>query len=71
MQKAKPRNQNSELSNGKKCTRHFYLSNTVYDDLIRESADKDIPISKLLEDKLAVLEKIKVEILKHNFGGKE
>ena len=65
--KAKPR-MNGELSNNKKSTRHFYIKNSTYDQLIRESAEKDIPISKLLEEKLQLLDKIKIEILKYNSG---
>jgi len=62
--KAKRRNSSSNLSDNKKVTRHFYINNSIYDSLLYESGEKNIPISRLLEHKLELLDKIKFEILR-------
>ena len=64
MMQARKRNGNSSLSDNKKVTRHFYISNSIYDSLITESEKKNVPVSKLLEQKLWMLDKIKLEVLK-------
>jgi len=66
---AKKRNGNSNLSQNKRVTRHFYIPNNIYDNLIKESENKDIPVSRLLEQKLQLLDKIKFEILRFDFKG--
>lgn len=62
--KAKPRI-NGELSNGKKKTFHFYISCKLYDSLIQESVERDLNISRVVEDKLTKYDEIKFIILKN------
>ena len=64
MMKAKKRNQENSLSNGKKVTRHFYINNSLYDSMIEESNELGINVSRLLEHKLESLKQIKFLILK-------
>ena len=64
MMTMKRRNQESNLSNGKKRTFHFYLPICLVDNLLSESEKKDVPVSKILQQKLQVLNKIKMEVLK-------
>ena len=59
--KAKPRSEEAmPSSNG--ASRKFYLPNSVYDELIRESVEKDCSISQLVKEKLETYNKIKVMI---------
>ena len=61
--RAKPRNIES-MPNSFGATRRFYVHNKLYDNLLREAYERDISVSKLVRQKLEILDQISVLILK-------
>ena len=49
-------------SNG--ATRRIYLSNSIYDELLKEAGDKDVSFSELIRQKIRVSDQVKEIVFK-------